>query len=230
MIDLTNKIGIYEERMVPWLVRQDLYASHLIRYKWVNKYLSGRILDAGCSIGYGLEIISKNAKDIIGIELSKDIALFGKKKFKKDIINADVREIPFIDQSFDTVISFEVLEHIANQNDFLKEVVRVTNKNNGKFIVSTPWLRTNNWQNPHHVKELSLTDFQNLLKEYFNKIQLYTQRQKNSITAKILRRINFFNPYFNVYFVPLIYKFTYEIVPIEFANNDDIIIIAVCEF
>ena len=87
--------------------------------------------------------------------------------------------MPFSDEYFDVVVSFETIEHLKNYRRFLDECRRVLKKD-GLFICSTP-----NKQifSPHtevsvpvHVHEFYINEFHSLLKEYFIDIRLYGQR------------------------------------------------------
>jgi 2-polyprenyl-3-methyl-5-hydroxy-6-metoxy-1,4-benzoquinol methylase len=49
----------------------------------------------------------------------------------------DAKRVGFEDESFDVVISMEVIEHIAEQSVFLEEIKRVL-RIDGIFILSTP--------------------------------------------------------------------------------------------
>ena len=51
-------------------------------------------------------------------------------------------DLPFADQSFDTVLSFDVFEHIPDSDKHLREVRRVL-KNGGQYLLQTP----NKWTN-----------------------------------------------------------------------------------
>ena len=50
---------------------------------------------------------------------------------------ATVPPLPFENETFDCVVSFQVIEHIADDKEFVREVHRVLRKG-GRFIVTTP--------------------------------------------------------------------------------------------
>ena len=51
-------------------------------------------------------------------------------------IKASATNLPFKDKNFDTIVSFDTMEHVKNQNKMLSEIIRVL-KQNGKFLVYT---------------------------------------------------------------------------------------------
>src|SRR5262249_60166324 len=72
--------------------------------------------------------------------------------------------IPSEDHSDDVVVSFETLEHINEQNDFLKEVGRVL-RPAGLIVMSTPdrTVYSPGHKNRFHLQELSKPEFSQLL-------------------------------------------------------------------
>ena len=105
--------------------------------KYVNSLLPGKILDAGCGPGFFLAEINKEWGKY-GIELSK---------FNVDYINdsfsdinvqvGSLEKLPYEDNFFDIVYSFQVMEHVFEPVKIFKEFSRVC-KPDGKIIISTP--------------------------------------------------------------------------------------------
>jgi SAM-dependent methyltransferase len=84
----------------------------------------------------------------------------------------EVPPIGFADESFDYVISFQVIEHIKRDKDFVKEVSRVLRKG-GKFIVSTPNAPMSLTRNPWHIREYTEQQLRDLLSADFSSIEAY---------------------------------------------------------
>jgi SAM-dependent methyltransferase len=84
----------------------------------------------------------------------------------------EVPPIGFADESFDYVISFQVIEHIKRDKDFVKEVSRVLRKG-GKFIVSTPNAPMSLTRNPWHIREYTEQQLRDLLAADFSNIEAY---------------------------------------------------------
>lgn len=106
----------------------------------VNKHL----LDIGCGYGWiELNMLKRNAKKIVGIEPSEKDLETAKKYVKnrnaKFVVGSAI-SIPFGKGVFDTVVSWEVIEHIPlnTESTMFKEVHRVL-KENGTFYLSTPY-------------------------------------------------------------------------------------------
>ena len=84
---------------------------------------------------------------------------------------AKVPPLPFADGEFDCVVSFQVIEHIVRDREFVAEVMRVLRKG-GKFIVSTPNRPMSLTRNPWHVREYSAEELRALLSA-FTSVECY---------------------------------------------------------
>jgi ubiquinone/menaquinone biosynthesis C-methylase UbiE len=105
------------------------------------------ILDAGCGSGRHLRALAKlpNLK-IIGIDRNQadlNVALASLKNMSDALSDnyqvacADINKLPFETVFFDCVICSEVLEHIPQHEEALKELVRVL-KPQGSLVISVP--------------------------------------------------------------------------------------------
>jgi|Deesub1362A_J573_1020465.scaffolds.fasta_scaffold02187_5 ubiquinone/menaquinone biosynthesis C-methylase UbiE len=111
------------------------------RIKWLLKNIKGRkILDIGFIGEYEKpfvhnKIIERNpTSTIIGIDLNKTGV--HKHRLKNSVIGSGFY-LPFKENSFDVVLLAEVLEHLENPIEILKEINRVLRKN-GKLLLTTP--------------------------------------------------------------------------------------------
>jgi hypothetical protein len=94
-------------------------------------------------------------------------------------IEASCTSLPFEDASFDCIVSFETLEHIAEQARFLAELRRVLTPE-GVCVVSTPnkaeYSDKRGYANAFHVKELYREEFDQLLTAPFAHRRWFAQR------------------------------------------------------
>ncbi|HET6170518.1 MAG TPA: methyltransferase domain-containing protein, partial [Terracidiphilus sp.] len=91
----------------------------------------------------------------------------------------DARAVPLEASCVDVVVSFETIEHIYEQDDFIAEVHRVL-RPGGVFIVSTPdrdvYSPYDSPANPFHVRELTTAEFEDALRAHFPHVELLMQR------------------------------------------------------
>ena len=114
----------------------EVYASgeyHDDRIGWVKSFLAEhpnnklKILEIGCGRGH-LQDISPG---YVGCDISVEAGRYFRKPFVCGIGEA----LPFLDQTFDCVMSFTVLEHLSCPEIALEEMVRVL-KTDGVLIVT----------------------------------------------------------------------------------------------
>ncbi len=97
------------------------------------------ILDAGCAEGYWLEYLFKRvpAAKCVGIELAANRAERAKSRLPDlDVMQGDVTNLPFPDNSFDLVTCMEVLEHVPDWHAVLNELIRVARKT---VLITVPY-------------------------------------------------------------------------------------------
>ncbi len=149
-------------------VGDQLSFHYRLATEYINK--NDKLLDIACGNGYGLAYLSKYVKYVIGADISSEVILRAKEKFKK-IYNIqlhveDVTNMTFKDNTFDIVTSFETIEHV-NPELYLLEIQRVL-KSKGRFILSTPQNCLGHIPiNAEHNHEYSLEEIRDITSKYF---------------------------------------------------------------
>jgi SAM-dependent methyltransferase len=103
----------------------------------MNDNLKIKILDAGCGTGRILENLA-NFK-AFGIDLSEEALKFCKLRNLNDLSRASICDLPFHANSFDVVISLDVISHVdvSYDNKILREIHRVINPG-GVLLLNLP--------------------------------------------------------------------------------------------
>jgi len=118
------------------------YEGLLHRFQRYRK--TRRILDVGCGTGVFLHIARKNEWEVYGTELFKQGAEYAKEAYNIDIFQGELKGVNFANSFFDVVTLFEVIEHLQNPLEYLKEIFRILRKG-GFLFLTTPNLSSLNF-------------------------------------------------------------------------------------
>jgi ubiquinone/menaquinone biosynthesis C-methylase UbiE len=147
-----------------------VYQRSRLAYVEAAKLVSGRVLEIGTGTGYGVDIIAPNASEFVTLDKYRSErvdSLPANVRF----VEATVPPLPFEDETFDYVVSFQVIEHIKHDKHLVSEVMRVL-RPGGKFIVSTPNKPMSLTRNPWHVREYTAEELSQLLSDFSSVEQL----------------------------------------------------------
>jgi SAM-dependent methyltransferase len=182
MKNLVTKTG---ERVIPAAIKSKeeylIYLRNLFPYKFAKEKIpkNSLILDAGCGEGYGADYLANNFKRIIGIDVDKNVIAHAVNKYggkNCEFKLYDGKTIPFDNETFEAVISFQVLEHVKDDINYVSEIYRVLKKG-GILLLTTP-NKTNRLKpkqrpwNRFHLREYYPTELVNLLKIRFNEVNI----------------------------------------------------------
>lgn len=140
-----------------------------LAYHFAAERIEGRVLEIGTGSGYGIEIIAPHAKEFVTMD--KFLPSIDQDELPQNVemVTAVAPKLPFKDASFDSVISFQVIEHIKDDVEFVEEIYRVL-RPGGKAIISTPNRPISITRNPWHIREYTNEEFSALLHTKFEKI------------------------------------------------------------
>ncbi len=147
-----------------------VFQRSLLAYHQAADIVEGDILEIGTGTGYGVEIIAPKATRYISID--KKLPDLPLQLDNTEYYDMMVPPIDFENCSFDSVVSFQVIEHIDTDIEFVKEVSRVL-RVGGKFVVSTPNAPMSLTRNPWHVREYNADELRNLLECHFSSVEAY---------------------------------------------------------
>ena len=170
------------ERFTPECVREIFY-EHWHRYAWAAQLVEGlHVLDAACGEGYGSHLLARHAARVDGVDIDPQAIEHARTKYIQDMLDyhqASALELPFADDRFDCVVSFETLEHLTEHDELMTEFRRVL-KPGGFLIISSPDKKTysddTGYRNEFHLRELYRNEFENLLSRHFPSWHLFGQK------------------------------------------------------
>ncbi len=134
----------------------------MVRYEWAVERATGVVLDAACGIGYGTAMLAaaEDVRHAHGIEVNEDVVTLARHyygnrhgpgagcTFASEELHTWVHEEADCDLWFDTVVSFETIEHLVRPELFLCEVWG-SMKPKAKLYFSTP----NAEVEPHRLED-----------------------------------------------------------------------------
>jgi len=134
--------------------------------------VKGDLLEIGCGEGRGVEVLRENVNSYRGLDKIGEVIEKLQKRFPDETFEQAV--IPPLgsvsSDSYDTVVSFQVIEHIYDDKLFLEEIYRVL-KPGGKAIISTPNNRHTLSRNPWHIREYTGSELIKLCQGIFDGVE-----------------------------------------------------------
>ncbi len=156
---------------------------HLDRYLFAAPYLRNKaVADIACGTGYGSELLRKvgSANSVVGVDIEPQAVDYGSHKHGGEGIRfvcAPGESTGLEGSAFDVVVSFETIEHVADDENLLQEFSRLL-RPDGLLICSTP----NQWPlhlTEHHVREYDMRSFEEVLERSFAIKEMYNQNSGN---------------------------------------------------
>jgi ubiquinone/menaquinone biosynthesis C-methylase UbiE len=154
-------------------------SEHRARYNFGAQVVAGKkVLDAACGLGYGIEILSRaGAAAVTGVDLDPEAIAEAKSRIgehAKELVAGDLRKLPFEDDSFDVVISFETIEHVEEPEKALAELRRVL-RPDGVLVISSPNPDAYVGHNEHHVHEFRPAELRDAVSSLFQNVTGFRQ-------------------------------------------------------
>lgn len=102
------------------------------------QYDHPRILDVGCGTGYNMEYMKQHGYDrMSGLDFSPEALTFCHSRGLFSVVCGDGTLPPFADSSFDVVTALDMIEHVEDDNQALRELGRIL-KPGGSLVIFTP--------------------------------------------------------------------------------------------
>ena len=134
--NVETRNGLQERLEIPLLLRA------------LRPPCGGRVLEVGCGRGIALPVLAERLRpsELVGVDVDTALVAIARErvrgaKLAATVIEGDLRDLPFADESFDLVIDFGTCYHVSGGTDgahrALREIARVLAPN-GLFIHETP--------------------------------------------------------------------------------------------
>jgi ubiquinone/menaquinone biosynthesis C-methylase UbiE len=161
-------------------------------YVVAKDFIRGDVLEVGCGEGRGISLVLAQAATYSAIDKIQSVVESLKKKFPEGRFHSgNIPPLGFAANSFDLVLCFQVIEHIADDHLLLKEIHRVL-RPGGVLLMTTPNRPMSLSRNPWHVREYTAAELSVLVHRYFPtavvkgiggsaRVQEYYERNRASV-------------------------------------------------
>lgn len=168
-------MGVYATEITSNKIISDnpIHQRLLKAYYLAVDYIKGDLLELGCGEGRGVALLAPIADSFTAIDKISEVVDELTQKFPDYTFKRE--SFPPLDgtesNSFDTIVSFQVIEHITDDRKFLKEIWRVL-RPGGKAIITTPNKKKSLTRNPWHIREYTAGELKALADSIFDEVEL----------------------------------------------------------
>ena len=168
---------------MPWAPDAQVIYEHYHRYLWARPLVAGRrVLDLASGEGFGAALLADSAAAVTGVDIDARTIEHSRANYvaaNLDFETGSATDLSaFDDGAFGAVVAFEMIEHVADHERVLAEIVRVLAPG-GLVVMSTPerqaYSDERGFVNPYHEHELTQDEFTALLKARFANVALFAQ-------------------------------------------------------
>ena len=157
-----------------------------------------KLLDIGCNTGSTIfNLHQYGFTNVYGVDVEKNSINHGKKIYTQisdRLVDYDGVKLPFEDNSFDVVTMFDVIEHITNVDQFIREEVRRVLTGHGILLFQTPNKYTNiPWEIFIHKSLHKYKEYHVSLQSYRSLMSLL---ENSGFDEIVVEKRNVYTPYY----------------------------------
>jgi SAM-dependent methyltransferase len=165
-----DQLPLTGERTVPGIPEENYwFRRHEAAYLALAPYCAGAVvLEAGCGEGYGADLLAGTARLVCALDYDALTAAHVARAYPDvHALLGNLAGLPVRSSTVDVVANLQVIEHLWNQEEFLRECHRVL-RPGGRLLLTTPNRLTfspgrETPLNPFHTRELSPVELDKLL-------------------------------------------------------------------
>ncbi len=198
-------MGIYTTEITSDKIASDnpVHQRLLKAYYAAIPYIKGALLEIGCGEGRGVKQLAPLAESYVAIDkIQEVIDKLAMEYPAYSFIQANIPPISVLeDNSYDTIVTFQVIEHIKNDKLFLEEIHRLL-KPGGKALITTPNIKKSLTRNPWHIREYTAEQLTALCQSIFSKVEskgitgnekVMEYFEKNRVSVEKITKWDFLN-------------------------------------
>lgn len=168
-------MAVYTTEITSAEIRSDnpIHQRLLKPYIVAKDYVKGDLLELGCGEGRGVKELMPLTKSYTALDKIGEIV----ERLQQDYPEGHFQQAvfpPFANlenDSCDSIVTFQVIEHIKDDGLFLSEMHRVL-RPGGVALLTTPNIKLTLTRNPWHVREYTAEQLTGLAKKYFDNVEM----------------------------------------------------------
>jgi 2-polyprenyl-3-methyl-5-hydroxy-6-metoxy-1,4-benzoquinol methylase len=185
-------------------LHQRLFKAYVV----AEDYVYGNVLEVGCGEGRGVERLMAKATNFTAVDKIEEALVVLRERFPNGkFLSMNIPPLGDLhDNTYDCVVSFQVIEHIQNDRLYLQEIHRVL-KPGGIALFTTPNRKMSLSRNPWHIREYLAQELKTLGASIFasaemkgitgnDKVMAYYEQNKKSVQR--VMRWDIFNLQYNL--------------------------------
>ena len=169
-------LALTGERTLPDVPAENYwFRRHLAVYEWIGARTGGlRVLDMACGEGYGSEVLSRSASDVVGVDANPDAYEHARLRYGRQGLRFERGMVETFEGSFDVVVFLQTIEHVFDPAAVLRHFRTLA----PVAYISTPNVLTlaprgaEKSENPWHLKEYRAEEFRALCESVFGRVEL----------------------------------------------------------
>jgi SAM-dependent methyltransferase len=146
------------------------WQRHVAAYVLSEPFLGpGRVLDLGCGVGHSYDRLAP--RETVGVDIDP-AALSGQ---DRETVVADMRQLPFAEDSFSSVLAVQSIEHVPDPERAIMEAARVLDPAGVAVFVTPNRLtlgRPDEIIDPYHYVELDASELRLLCQPAFAEVEI----------------------------------------------------------
>jgi ubiquinone/menaquinone biosynthesis C-methylase UbiE len=150
-------------------LHQRLFKAYVV----AQDVIHGNVLEVGCGEGRGVNLLISKSAHFTAVDKIESALEVLRGKFPTGrFISMNIPPLSTLDDNtYDSIVSFQVIEHIQNDVLFLKELHRVM-KPGGIALLTTPNRKMSLSRNPWHIREYLASELKNLAATIFSSAEM----------------------------------------------------------
>ncbi len=173
-------LSLTGERTLPDVPEENYwFRRHLAVYEWIGARVAGlRVVDLACGEGYGSEVLSRAAAEVVGVDANREAHEHAAKRYVRENLRFERALVETFAEPGEAVVFLQTIEHMHDPGAVLDHV-REMLEPGGLAYVTTPNVLTlappgaQRSGNPWHVREYRPEEVRALCAARFPRVELH---------------------------------------------------------